>query len=271
MSGWTKAHQAIKDQFVGKTGVRVVVVEGEDDRDFFEALLNRRSPGWESGWVIGAANGKGNVSTILAAEPTWIGVVDRDEWTQNAANAAAAALGHRLYVLPRFCMESYLIHADELWAALPGTQQSKVTGGLTTFTQAIHSDITSWVRHSALWHAVNPLWDGLRGKGFKEALLDLLTAQDDAAIQNKLREWHDHLEPTRIFLNFTDLLAAATAEPLDIQLAEWMHGKRRFHEHVVPALNRLIGQQSAKDWFTVLTRTLNVPVDLNPLWTAMGL
>ena len=270
MSGWTKAHEAIKDQ-LGKTGVRALVVEGDDDRDFFEALLNRHSPGWESGWVIGSANGKGNVSKILTAESIWIGVVDCDEWTKNAATAAAAALGGRLHVLPRFCMESYLIHADELWASLPGAKQSKVAGGLTMFTQAIHSDIDQWVRHGALWHAVNPLWAGLRAKGFKEALLDLQAAQDDTGIQNKLQEWHDHLEPIQIFAEFRRLRATASVQPLANQLNDWVHGKRRYHEHVVPALNRLIEQQSAKEWFTDLLRTLNVPADLNPLWTAMGL
>jgi hypothetical protein len=265
-----KPHNAIRS-LVGNTGVRVLVVEGDDDRDFFEALLNLRAPGWESSWLVGSANGKGNVSKILAAESTWLGVVDRDEWTQNAANAAAAALGGRLHILPRFCMESYLIHAGELWAALPELQQSKITGGFSIFEQAIYSDVAPWLRHGALWHAVNPLWGGLRAIGFKEALLDLQAAQDDAFIMSKLTEWHNHLEATPIFNEFTQFLATADAEPLESKLNNWVHGKRRFNEHVVPKLNHLLGSKSAKEWFTDLTCTLNVPSDLNQIWAAMGL
>jgi hypothetical protein len=168
-------------------------------------------------------------------------------------------------------MESYLIHADELWAALPSAKQSKVAGGLPAFTQDIHSEINQWVRHGALWHAVNPLWDGLRAKGFKEALLDLQAAQENTIIQQTLQKWHSHLEPTQIFADFNGFHATATAEPIATQLNEWIHGKRRFRDHVVPKLNRLIEQQSAKDWFTDLLRTLNLPGDLNFLWAAMSL
>ena len=269
MNELSKPHRAIRDQLVGKTGVRALVVEGDDDRDFVEAMLNRRSPGWESDWIVGSAKGKGHVLKILALEPQWLGLVDRDEWSNNAV--LAATTDHpNLHVLPRFCMESYLLLASELWAALPAAIQSRVSGGEAAFEQAVHSDLEKWVRHGALWHAVNPLWDGLRAIGFKEALLDVQAAQDDVVIQQRLREWHDHLEPKRIFSDFNRNLTIASAEPLEGQLTQWVHGKKRFSEHVVPALNRLIGQQSANDWFKDLLRTMPVPADLTPLWTRMN-
>jgi hypothetical protein len=271
MSGWTKAHESIKQALVGRTGVRVLVVEGADDARFFKELLDRKAPGaWQTGWAVGSANGKQNVLRILEAEPDWIGIVDRDEWS-NRAVIDAESKHPNLHVLPRFCMESYFLLANELWAALLPFNQGKVSGGEAAFRDAIHAETASWVRHGALWHAVNPLWDGLRAKGFKEALLDLQAAQDDAVIQQKLREWHDHLEPTQIFADFNRFHAAASAESLENQLTQWVHGKKLFTEHVVPVLNRLIGQQSADVWFKDLLRTMPVPADLRPLWNKMNL
>lgn len=268
MNELSKPHRVIRDQLVGKTGVKALVVEGDDDRDFIEALLDQKSPGWESNWVVGSAKGKGHVLKILALEPQWIGLVDRDEWSHNAV-ATATAAHPNLHILPRFCMESYFLLAEELWAALPAVEQAKVSGGEAAFQNAIHADLNPWVRHGALWHAVNPLWDGIRAKGFKDALLDLQAAQDDAVIQQKLCDWHEHLDPMRIFDDFKGFLQRATAELLEKQLTEWVHGKKRFSEHVVPVLNRFIGQQPASKWFKDLLRTMPVPADLDSLWTKM--
>jgi len=270
MNELSKSHRKIRDQLVGKTNVKALVVEGEDDRNFFEALLNQKSQNWENTWVVGSAEGKGNVLKILAIEPTWIGIVDRDEWSLNAVTQATAQHPN-LYVLPRFCMESYFLCADELWAALPSAEKSKVTGGNNSFKQTIHSDSDRWVRHGALWHAINPLWDGLRAKGFKEALLDVQAAQQDTVIRQKLQDWHTHFEPIQIFTDFQAFLATALALPLERQLTQWVHGKKRFTEHVVPKLNQLIGQQSAENWFKDLLRTMPIPGDLTSLWTRMNL
>lgn len=271
MSGWTKNRDTIKQQLVGKTGVRVLVVEGKDDAAFFTALLDKRASGiWATQWAIGSAEGKQNVLKILDDQPDWIGIVDRDEWSENAANKAKTDRPGRLHVLPRFCMESYFVQPAELWHALPDPQQSKINGDMSVLETAVFASLDQWVRHGALWHAVNPLWDGLRALGFKEDLLDLQNAQNDSVIQAKFQEWHDLLEPNGIMQQFRGNLTTATAASVENRLKHWVHGKKFFAQHVSPELNHLLGQRSSEDWRKELTKTLQLPSDLEFLWTAMG-
>ena len=272
MSGWTRERDRIQQTLVGKTGVNVLVVEGEDDRQFFEVLLDKVAPGqWASRWAVGAANGKQNVLRILDDQGAWLGIVDRDEWSMNAATAAQNQRPGRLHILPRFCIESYFIDPDELWDALPVAQQVRVPAGKPTLEAEIAGGLAEWVRHGALWHVVNPLWDGLRAIGFKDALLDKETAQNDAAIKQKLAEWHAYLDPVTHFQAFATNLQIANAAPRVEQFQSWIHGKKFFKEHVTATLNGHLGQRSADGWMLLLRSTLPVPPDLAFLWAAMHL
>jgi hypothetical protein len=274
VSGWTKAFDAILQQQVKATGVRVLVVEGSDDRMIVESHLDKIAPGtWAATWCVGVANGKQNVLRIVDNQTTWLGLVDRDEWSENAAHSAAAdqARVGRLHVLPRFCMESYFILPREVWAALPQMHQAAIDGGLPTLEARVNTNLDSWLRHGALWHAVNPLWDGLRALGFKEALLDLQNAQNDAAIRQTLQDWHQFLDPQRVFGEFQTHLNAARAIGPEEQFQRWIHGKQFFRQVIVPALNSLIGPKSSDEWYRDLSRTLPPPADLIPLWRALGL
>jgi len=186
MSGWTTARDAILQQQVAATGVQALVVEGDDDRLVVEALLDKVAPGtWATQWCVGIAGKKQHTLQIVDDQTTWLGLVDRDEWSDNAATAASQAPSRagRLHVLPRFSMESYFVDPVELWAALPMIQQQSLNGGQQALDAAITNDLDSWLRHGALWHTVNPLWDGLRALGFKETLLNHANAQNDAVIQ----------------------------------------------------------------------------------------
>lgn len=271
MSGWTKAHQSIRDELVGKVGTRVLVVEGEDDKAFIASLLDKRNPGqWTKQWTVGVAEGKQNVIRILAEESSWRGVVDRDEWSDAAAEKAHLS-NPKLFVLPRFCMENYFIEPDELWAALPPEQQARIGTKEADFKAALTANLAAWLRHGALWHAVNPLWDGLRAIGFKDKLLELGTAQNDTEIQDTLKKWHDHLEPSVIFAEFQKHLTAAHTASPDVQYRKWIHGKRFFSQEVVPVLNQYLGQAKTNVWMVNLRKALLVPKDLDPLWPELGL
>lgn len=270
MSGWTKAHQTIKDELVGKTGVRVLVVEGVDDKAFLTNLLDKKTGGWANQWAVGVAGGKQNVLKILEKEADWLGVVDCDEWSDGAA--AQSTLTHpNLYILPRFCMENYFIEPDEIWAALPVEQQNRIGSNEAAFKTNLGANLDSWLRHGALWHAVNPLWDGLRAIGFKDKLLELQTAQNDSEIRTTLEAWHDHLEPNGIFSTFQLNLNAARAAGAEAKYRKWIHGKRFFNEVIVRILSRSLEQKAADVWLTNLRRTMPLPLDLGPLWRRMNI
>ena len=274
MSGWTKYHQNIQAQ-LGALPRRVLVLEGSDDKTFIESLLTRRQPGaWQASWVLGEAGGKGNVLKILAHEPTWQGLIDRDEWTSKDVLAQQAAFPNRLHVLPRYCMESYFVVPEELWLMLDSTQQARVPGARPAFDAPLLSPLPQWVRHGALWHAINPLWAGLKSMGFQDDLLDFTNAQqNETAIAGKLQQWHTYLDPQPILLAFQTNLSTAQTATSVTQLTQWVHAKKFFEQHANQTLCSLLGVSSQPPKVTLakLQQRMALPTDLQPIWTAIGL
>jgi hypothetical protein len=269
VKGWLKRRLKIREELIGQTGKRALLVEGTDDVSLFRILLLRRwGAEWESDWVLADVGSKNIVPDILAQETDWLGIVDRDEWTDEVISAKQDEL-ENLFVLPRFCMESYAVDPDELWEALPQKMQGKVAGGLEVLTGEIMRDKEKWLRHGVLWSAVNPLWSGLRALGFKEKLLGFDVAQNDIIIKETLKEWHGYLDPDQIFQSFTDKLNQGSGLSVKEQLHKWIHGKRFFLDHVHPVLNSYLGQCAAQTRMIEIFRTCALPKDLEPLWKRM--
>ena len=183
MKGWDKICRQIKEELIGQTGKQALLVEGTGDVSFFRILLTRKlGANWESGWVLADVGNKKTMTDILAQKTAWLGIVDRDEWTDELITAKQEEL-RNLFVLPRFCMESYAVDPDELWEALPPKIQGRVAGGLDGLKTEILRDKDKWLRHGVLWSQINPLWSGLRALGFKEKLLGFDVAQEDHLIK----------------------------------------------------------------------------------------
>ncbi|MDA8211734.1 MAG: hypothetical protein M0021_07655 [Clostridia bacterium] len=266
MKGWKKRHNEIREQGVGQTGKRVFLVEGLDDEKAFRLLFNKKlGAEWEQKWLLTNAGNKQCVQDILKVEPEWLGLVDRDEWGEEALNEVQQQMPN-LLVLPRFCMESYLIVPDEIWGALPEIQKHKISGGLSTLQKEILIDLDKWVRHGVLWSVINPMWSGIRSLGFQEELLDWDTAQDNTAIQVKLRQWHDFLEPKAIFQRFLERLSEISKHNDAEKLKLWVHGKHFWEKQVHLTLNKLLGQMSESERVLALWNTLLVPDDWEPIW-----
>ena len=271
MSKLDTLHDKIKQQHVGATGKKVLLVEGPDDELAFRSWLGKLDVNWENRWVVASAGKKANVLDLLTLEPDWVGVVDRDEWTaQNIAEKQRDI--PNLWVLPRFCLENYLCDPNELWAMLPLMQQQKIQGGLETLGAAITVDLHQWLQHGALWHVINPLWEGLRALGFKERLLDIQQAGNDQAIRQTLNDWHQFLEPTAIWTDYQARLAEVTGWPVGQQLQSGVHGKQFFPMVVHTALTQLLGENAkAGERQNRLLQSARSPADLQPLWQLMGL
>lgn len=256
----------IRDR-VGATGKPVVLVEGPDDEAAFTTLLGRFLPGWDQGWAMASAGKKSEVIELLRLEPTWLGIVDRDEWDSATITRQQAALPN-LLVLPRFSLESYLVVPSELWRALPTLQQDRIPGEQAALEAAIVAVLPPYLRHGALWKVVTPLWTGLRALGFKEALASeqsVGVAQDNTEIQRVLGEWDALLDPQRIFTDFQAELQAAQQASLHDQLTLWVHGKVFWNQGVHPVLNGFLGQASASDRRTRLLKGIPQPSDLQSL------
>jgi hypothetical protein len=260
--------KAIREQQIGNSAKRALIVEGLDDLDAFQSFLGKAYPDWELSWVIAEAGKKNEVLAIIRKVPDWIGVVDRDEWSTNKISELETDLTN-LWFLPRYCIENYLLVPDELWRALPEKQRSKIASGLAQLSQSIINDLMRWRCHGVLWSVINPMWEGLRSLGFKEALLDPAIATNEAEIKAKLLEWHDYLKPDRIWQSYQEALAQVVQLPVEEQLKRCVHGKYFYEQVVNPLLNQLLGQKSATERQKAIFRFLPVPDDLEPLWQKM--
>jgi len=265
--GWKKTYRQIKEELIGQTGKRALLVEGAEDESLFRIFLSRKfGSDWENTWVLTNAEGKKSVVSILAEETDWLGIVDRDEWDEEIIAEKQSELNN-LFALPRFCLESYAIDPKELWQALPHQMRAKVDGGFEALENEILQNKEQWLRHGVLWSVINPLWSGLRALGFQQKLLDFETAQDDHTIKKTLREWHRYLDPDDLFKRFEQKLREVKqASPKD-QIVKWIHGKQFFREKVHPVLNNFLGQIDTQKRLEDIFKTRDLPDDLEPLWS----
>ncbi|MDP2434073.1 MAG: hypothetical protein Q8O33_18930 [Pseudomonadota bacterium] len=216
------------------------------------------------------AGNKKLVQGILKAEPDWLGLVDRDEWTSDELTQRQRDTPN-LLVLPRFCLESYLIDPAELWAAFPEKQRLKVPGGEETLRNALLLEKARWVRHAALWHVINPLWGKLRALGFKDGVLDSNRIPDDGRLLEALKSWHDFLDAQKVFAEFQTRLAEVQALDEQTLFARWLYAKNFYPQVVHRELDKLLGQKPARGRRLALFKTRSVPDDLIFVWQHMGL
>ena len=262
--------RTIEEEKVGASSKRVLLVEGVDDVYAITAFLNKRYREWEKYWVLSEAGNKSMVLQMLSECPNWLGIVDRDEWRQEVIKRQQCEQPN-LWVLPRFCIENYLIVPNELWSALPFKQQEKIAGGITVLETKLLNNLEQWVAHGVLWSVINPLWEGLRSKGFKEALLAPDVALNEEKIKATLQEWHDYLEPEKLWDIFQTRHVEVKKLSTEEQLKRWVHGKHFYARVVNPALNNLLGIKSADDRKKAIFSTCSVSDDLDGLWKKMRL
>ncbi|MFS3858140.1 DUF4435 domain-containing protein [Proteus mirabilis] len=258
----------IKEQQIGSSTKKVLLVEGSDDELAFGAFLRKKFPSWEQYWVIASTGKKQNVLDILAQEQDWLGIVDRDEWDNAKIEEKQEQLPN-LFILPRFCIENYLVLPDEIWSALPENKKNSIENGCETLRKDIETQLENWRNHAAVWAIINPLWEGLRSLGFKESLLELNTSNDTVKIEQILQKWHQYLEPSQLLEKLKDKKQEINACTVDQQLKQYIHGKHFFKNVVYPVLISHIGNIKEKELKKQLFNSQPIPEDLDFLWQHM--
>ncbi|PWK16370.1 DUF4435 domain-containing protein [Tumebacillus permanentifrigoris] len=274
MSGWTDRLQEIREKEIANKNIRVLLVEGTDDKAAYLNLLTKQfGNNWSTKWAIAHANGKGPLLKMLREESSWVGIVDHDEW--NSIDIQHARDTHsNLCVLPRYCMESYLIDPSEIWNALTTENRQTITnqiGGYNAFEKLLILDLKQWVRHGVLWSEIQPLRSGLKSLLYQKEILEFEHAQDDVYIQNKLQEWHQYLDPQTIFARLeAKWRFADTQLSQQEQLHKVVHGKWFWKRHVLQVLQRLLGQEDEEEYRKHLWSRLNVPTDWSDILSKLA-
>lgn len=243
---------------------RVLVVEGPTDVDFLSIMLTKppfRRANLSARWIIGSAGGKDQVLRFLSRQPKWYGLVDRDAWNQQEIDEARKKYPN-LQLLPRFCLENFAIDPMTIYAALPQSARAQMGIGEQAFCQCIREQLPYAVRHGALWRAVQPLYDGLRDRGFNGALLDYGVELSEQSVRDTLVGWHEYLDPERLMADFARQLRLGEAMEPERQLAVWVHGKAFWKNAVAPVLAQLGDPLGAGARLRTLLRTMEPPQDL---------
>ncbi|HLP47001.1 MAG TPA: DUF4435 domain-containing protein, partial [Candidatus Kapabacteria bacterium] len=252
-------------QEIGSNSRKVVIlVEGKDDKTAYELLFQNKYSNWEYLFSFHPVTGKDNVIKELENSPDFIGIIDKDEWWEEDIEKNKQKLSN-LIVIPRYCMESYLVVPEEIWAALPGIQKEKIK--YDDFRDAILENIEAWTKYAALWHAIQPLYYKLKDSGFNQELL----IQDDRILDEEfiratLNKWHGILDPEKAFNNYRALLSQITALSHREKLQKWIHGKEFWEKHVSQKLVKFFGQKSQKEYLREIWELLEIPGDWADIW-----
>jgi hypothetical protein len=243
-------------------GKQVLLVEGKDDVTWLRHFLNQHRPGWDVRLHLAPAGGKQHViSGIAVHRPNWIGLVDHDEWgTTEVQNAVSRS--PRLHVLPRFCLESYFCHPDELWSALPPIQQSQVKDDPRVIAEPIWAALPDWLAHGAMWRVLRQLYH----ETDLPAELESGPVTDENEIRRILQTWHDRLAPDGVIAQYHHELTGARRLSTHEQLTRYVHGKKFFNQVVVQTFDGLFSGRGADDWLEKFRdQDMSPPLDLKDL------
>ena len=245
-------------------GLPVLLVEGNEDVTLLGHFLLQLVPDWQQRLCLTAAGSKDPVvSGVAVHRPAWVGIVDRDEWSEADVDTALRRTP-RLHVLPRFCVESYLRDPEELWDALPVIQRARVDNNPQVLTAEIDAHLQDWVAHGAMWRVLRQLYKDTR----LPFDLEDHPVTDDETIRRILTVWNSRLAPDTVLAQYHEELARARSMATAQQLRSYIHGKKFYRRVVVQVLDRLFSGKGADDWQQKLRDApLLPPPDLTALFS----
>ena len=130
-----------------RAGKKILLVEGDDDRDVLERCLNSLDPLWQRRLYVAAAGGRPRVLQKLGARPAWYAVVDRDTWEDGDINEEVARYEDRLHVTAGWCLENLFL-ADQAALTRAIRQVAALAAiDLTPLYQLIHP----WADYGTVW------------------------------------------------------------------------------------------------------------------------
>lgn len=239
----------------------VLLVEGQDDQVIYEYFFDMLHPGWDARFRIDAVEGKAHVLNGVGYREDWMGLVDRDEWSDEIFATKLRDIPN-LRGLSRFCIESYFCDPQELWLVLPEHLKDRVGNDPARLSRPILDILPNWVAHGAMWrvlrklYAHNRLPEGLDGQPIT----------DEAEIIRLLRAWHAQVNPDIVLDAYHKELVRAQSLPQDEQLHTYIHGKKFFRMVVLQTLDHLFSTPGKSTWLEEFRKwKIQPPPDLIPL------
>ena len=247
---------------------KAILVEGSTDKAAFTHFFDKKRENWNSQFEIIIMGNKNKVCGKLQDPEVAFGIVDKDTWDEEQIAKFERNNGGKLCVLPRYCLENYLVLPDEIWEALSANQKRTITSDNLLDLESISQNIMGWKKHAAMWKTIAPLRSQLFNSHFENALLPKTIALDfsDDYVKQQLQVWSDILDPETIFSTFQEESESFRTMDNRAFLKTFVHGKHFYHQEVKPLLHRLVGNFKENDLF----RRLTPPEDLNFIFNRLA-
>ena len=269
MKSWDK----FLDENIDK---KAILVEGKYDYDPFANFFVKKSPEWERNFVIVAVGNKRKVLEKLKHKSVAFGIVDNDTWGKEEIKKAKDEHGENLFVIPRYCMENYIVIPKEIKVALPPEKRDVVE-----FSKIL-KNLEKWKTHAALWRAVTPLWSGLVSLNFNQALLpeNISEIPTESAIKSKLKEWNSVLDIDKTLEKFEEEKERFFKMDNNEFIKIHVHGKHFFDNEIFPIVSAAYDQLEKKEMGKKemgkkeikkgLFQNISLPEDLQPIFNKLG-
>ncbi len=242
----------------------VLLVEGPGDIVILSHFLDKHCPDWGLQVFIAQAGGKPEVIRGLKHRQQWIGIVDRDEWSHAKVDEVQKQTP-RLFVLPRFCIESFFCVPGKLWPAV-SRYSSAADKDRERFEQLVLGALPDWVAHGAMWRVLRVRAAGVRSRDVFPHALQESPVTDEDEIRRVLETWQGYLDSESILNEYRAERKKGLALPIDEQLTRYVVGDKFFRQVVTPALDELFGA-SDKNWLERLRDgQIQPPPDLTALF-----
>lgn len=254
MAAYDRPHDLVLKEAAATPGKRVLLVEGTGDISFLTLMLDKpplREENILADWVIAQAGGKDAVLRLIGEQPDISGMVDRDAWDEETCERLQKKHPH-LHILPRFCIENFLVCPDELDEAIPGFGR---------FSPVISGEIPRAIRHACLWRAAQPLYEELLQAGFNRALLRYPPPAAEE-MQALLHGWQSLLSPENVQKRMQESFAHMKDLPEALVLRRFVHGKVFWRGCVESLVARFYPGKKNDDLKREVYRRLKLPRDL---------
>lgn len=232
---------------------QVVVVEGTGDIRFLTVMLDKppfRKANPLAKHVLVEAGGKDAVFKILARYPAYHAIVDRDTWTDEECAEKKDEFPN-LHILPRFCIENYIICPDELAKAIPDFKA----------VDKVNDMVPMGVRHGCLWRASQPLYDELMHSGFNKKLL-IFPPPSKEKVAELVSTWQGILSQAHIEEKMEQIYQSVGSGDDGVLLRQFVHGKVFWNGVVEKLLAPHFPDADGERLKAAVFRCLNIPKDL---------
>ncbi len=217
MAAYERPYDPVLKEAAATPGKRVLLVEGTGDISFLTLMLDKpplREENILADWVLAPAGGKDAVLRTIREQRDICGMVDRDAWDEEECETLQRKYPN-LHILPRFCIENFLVCPDELEEAIPGFGR---------LSPVISGEIPRAIRHACLWRAAQPLYEELLQAGFNRALLRYPPPKEEE-MQQLLHSWQDLLSPENVQKRMQNSFSRMKNLPEALVLRRFVHGK----------------------------------------------